>query len=205
MMPTSHFYLGTAPSAHHSSAAQRPQSMSQVSLQQRAAAQGTSSPTNRMSMPPPRRPAANDNAAAESDPDTSTFVNQSPAQSPTKNVPGPRSSDRGVEPVPIEVPEENEDEVQEVAARKSPTNSRRQRNGTMDRNFRFPSPAPQPAPPVPPLPSSNGTEEANENPLSPTSIPVEVPPPDPVEKERERQDSIDAEDDIGATEEISLN
>lgn len=34
---------------------------------------------------------------------------------------------------------------------------------------------------------------------------MEVPPPDPVEKERERVDSSEVDDDIGATEEISLN
>ena len=46
-------------------------------------------------------------------------------------------------------------------------------------------------------------EEVNQKSPLP-SAPMEVPPPDPVEKEKERVD-LEGDDDIGATEEISLN
>jgi hypothetical protein len=118
---------------------------------------------------------------------------------------------------------------------KSPTSEKHTRNGTMDRNFKFPPGGlpkdSAPPPPVPPLPDSlsnakptdtivesesddedEGDDEEEEDAKdikSPQSsvAPIEVPPPDPIEKEKERVDPGEPEgdDDIGATEEISLN
>ena len=78
MIPIAQFYLGATPNAPLNSAPfQRPQSMSQVSLQ-RSPTRGAASPPasgggpgTRASMPPPRRSNAADNSA-------SSFVNQSP-------------------------------------------------------------------------------------------------------------------------------
>ncbi|KLO05246.1 hypothetical protein SCHPADRAFT_862536 [Schizopora paradoxa] len=210
MMPISQFYLGTTPSTTISS--NRTQSMSQVSLQ-RTVAKGATSPTgagNRASMPPaPRRPAANGEADAA---DTSAFVNQTPSpKSPSAKAAATRvrSPDRRV-PAPLSVPEEGEDVAGAEGDSKTSAAAiaaRRQRNGTMDRNFRFPSPASQDAPPVPPVPAlpTSPTSPGAEVQTSPTSVALEVPPPDPIEKEKKRMNSVDVEEDIGATEEISLN
>jgi len=196
MMPISQFYLGATPNTAISS--NRTQSMSQVSLQ-RSAVRGATSPTgagNRASMPPaPRRPVNGEADAA----DTSAFVNQTP--SPKSRV---RSPDRRGS-TPQTVPEADEAEGDSSSA----ALARRQRNGTMDRNFRFPPPstqnAPPVVPPVPALPTSPTSPGAEGQPSSPASVALEVPPPDPIEKEKKRMNSVDVEEDIGATEEISLN
>lgn len=203
MMPIAQFYLGAASNAMAPAPFQRPQSMSQVSLQ-RAPQSNPSSPpahatgpSNRASMPPPRRQPANGVASSEAD--TSNFVNQHPSQSP--------------KPAPVPEESEAEEEVASPTSRRSPLSAaaRRQRNGTMDRNFKFPPPSstssPDETPPVPSLPKNVSSPKASSEgaPLSPSNVPMEVPPPDPVEKERERVDSSEVDDDIGATEEISLN
>ncbi|KAH8118867.1 hypothetical protein DFH11DRAFT_1540965 [Phellopilus nigrolimitatus] len=248
MIPIAQFYLGATPNAPLSSAPfARPQSMSQVSLP-RAPSRGPASPPtpssagaqNRSSMPPPRRP------AAHAEPTASSFVNQSP-QSPPRQQPPPASvatvaeADETEDAVGTADGEGGEAELPTLGKAPAPPSvgtgqrsplsaaERRSRNGTMDRNFRFPPPSPSP-PPVPPLPDSApgagasggagpaspehahvqvleaGTVDGESGTDSPTSAPMEVPPPDPVEKEipRERA-TASLDDDIGATEEISLN
>lgn len=219
-MPISQFYLGATPNTVHSSA--RPQSMSQVSLQRTPNRTSTTSPpsanapNNRASMPPPRR-STNSNANTDP-PDTSTFVNQN-ASSPPPSASRVRSPDRpsaaaGIvsQTVPEDVEAEGAGEVEDdnddgktVTSPKS-ASSRRLRNGTMDRNFRFPSPTNEP--PVPPLPGAVASppdrSPEDKHSSSPSTAILEVPPPDPIEKERKQLEN-EAEDDIGATEEISLN
>lgn len=238
MIPISQFYLGATPNSPLSSAPfTRPQSMSQVSLQ-RSSTRGAASPPeaapvgpgNRASMPPQRRPAAQSEASA------SSFVNQPATKAKTNGVAPVIETDEAS--VPGE--DEGEESPSDSKSKRSPISAseRHARNGTMDRNFKFPPPSPpaEDVPPVPPIPSSvsqtqtkplsagsgdadsgYGEEEqtvedrgkgegAKAGPLSPVSAaPMEVPPPDPVEKEKERVDLGEADDDIGATEEISLN
>jgi chitin biosynthesis protein CHS5 len=113
-----------------------------------------------------------------------------------------------------------------VATKHNP--SGRRREGTMNKNFKFPRPG-DPAPPVPGLPRDNqdhpdpnqrlsssvrtsasnshqGSEQeemATVGVVAPSS--VEVPPPPPVEKERNNVSGNDDLEDVGETEEISLN
>ena len=203
-MPIANFYLGAASNAAAPAPFQRPQSMSQVSLQRAPQgmpssppANASTTPSNRASMPPPRRQPVNEDIASEAD--TSNFVNQHAAPSP--------------KPAPVpEDPEAEQEAMSPKSSKRTPLSgaARRQRNGTMDRNFKFPSPSStsptESPPPVPSLSSdANIPKAGSENPQSPSSVPMEVPPPDPVEKERERVDSNEVDDDIGATEEISLN
>jgi len=86
---------------------------------------------------------------------------------------------------------------------------RRSRQGSMNKNFKFPPTSPSP-PAVLDMPSSN-TPSAEEDEAGLTSVgvvapsSVEVPPPPPVEKERVGQVVDEGEEDVGETEEIALN
>ena len=90
----------------------------------------------------------------------------------------------------------------------------------MSKDFRFPPQATDkdtPPPPVPDLPSvprgsterppqhaSSDTEEVSLTTLPVIQTSVEVPPPPPVDKERSPV-GADIDEDVGETEEISLN
>ncbi len=103
-------------------------------------------------------------------------------------------------------PEEASDEDEETAAA-------RVRKGTMSKNFKFPPPAAEPTPPLPDIPptvpkhddvgagADSDTEEVSLGPAAPSM--VEVPPPPPVEKERSSTHDM-ADEEVGETEEISL-
>lgn len=258
MMSIAQYYLGvTAPV----SSAPRPQSMSQVPLS-RSSGNSSTSPTTatsatkatRQSMPPPSRNNASAVVApspvqAVSVEDTSTFINQSPgaAMSSTKIV-GPTieepENEHAHQDVAADVTTEDEEEAAAAAAEAALQQQRRQsrmrgRNGTMDREFRFPPPSMSPttgsAPgsistirsdSVPTItistngdadPATNGKTapspivEETQSVKSPGKVKeeiqnVEVPPPPPVEKERvQRMDSLEGDEDVGPTEEISLN
>lgn len=191
--------------------------MSQASLQRSPTRTTTTSPpaanvpNNRSSMPPARRSTAGPAPNGDAEADTSTFVNQS-ASPPPQSASRVRSPDKKghvsqTVPEDIEAEDAEEDATKDATSPKS-ASSRRLRNGTMDRNFRFPSPGPQSEPPVPPLPggASPPPEKSpqDKHAFSPSTVVLEVPPPDPIEKERRHVDN-EAEDEIGATEEISLN
>lgn len=197
MMPIRPFYLGENPS---SPSHFRPQSMSQANLSSPTQRSATSSPTqqkhaiNRQSMPPQRVSAASP-----------------PASAP----PSARKIPEEVEPASGDEGDGSEDQPG------------RARKGTMSKNFRFPPHNPaQPPPPVPALPPTEtpATPADKENAsdakakgalkdvdsdmtnvavVTPSS--VEVPPPPPVEKERPLGSANDLDDDVGETEEISLN
>ncbi|PIL36505.1 hypothetical protein GSI_00194 [Ganoderma sinense ZZ0214-1] len=192
MMPIRPFYLGENPS---SPSHFRPQSMSQANLSSPTQRSANSTPTqqkhaiNRQSMPPQRVSAAS--------PPTSAAP-PSARRIPEEVEPGSGDEDGG------------EDQ------------SGRTRKGTMSKNFRFPPPNPAPPPPpVPALPlasaaSADKGEGASDSKgedadadmtvvgvVTPSS--VEVPPPPPVEKERPLGSANDLDDDVGETEEISLN
>ena len=183
MVPIAGFYLGVTPNT--APAFQRPQSMSQVNLQKssaRAAASTSPTVSNRASMPPPRRSTA-------SDADTSTFVGQTPEAPARKGNAGPtRIEEEAVDEG------ETEGRTSSGSGSRMSAAARRARNGTMDRNFRFPSPTGDEPPP--PLPTSDSVVSSTKTP--------EVPPPDPVEKEKERV-VVHDDEDVGETEEISLN
>ena len=119
--------------------------------------------------------------------------------------------------MPEEVEEKLDDDEEETS--KQPKRSGRRREGTMNKSFKFP-PDPTPSgapPPVPDMPKaatqkpktsaegeytrkSEGSDEVAM--VAPSN--VEVPPPPPIEKERATS-SVSDLDDVGETEEISLN
>ncbi|KAI0642470.1 hypothetical protein C8Q79DRAFT_213479 [Trametes meyenii] len=210
MMPIRPFYLGENPASpsHY-----RPQSMSQANLPSPSQRNTTASPTqqkhavNRQSMPPQR------------------VTSTSPPFGEAPHSAG-RASQHHI-PEEHEPPSEGEDDDDQRLGRT--------RKGTMSKNFRFPSPSPtQPAPPVPPVPNNSVVTPVSEvqptEPALPTTpkvegaerhqddaeelttvgmvapSSVEVPPPPPVEKERSLASANElADDDLGETEEISLN
>ncbi|CCM01204.1 uncharacterized protein FIBRA_03252 [Fibroporia radiculosa] len=186
MVPIHPYYLGANPPASVSLNS-RPQSMSQASLSRDARSgspgQQQKHVQNRQSMPPQR--------VSSTSPPTPASAS-SPAQ--PRSAPGPT---RRFEPTPEEEPEEEDREEQQRF-------SNHVRKGTMSKNFRFPPPAPS-TPPVPPVASQS--DDAASVPvglITPSS--VEVPPPPPVDKEfapHLMPESVD--DDVGETEEISLN
>ena len=112
-------------------------------------------------------------------------------------------------------------EEEEETSKQSKRTGRR-REGTMNRSFKFP-PDPtssEPTPPVPDVPrdlpaaaqrpkpsaDDNQARESEECDVVAMVAPssVEVPPPPPIEKERTTS-SVSDLDDVGETEEISLN
>lgn len=186
-MPIHPYYLGANPATHTSASFGRPQSMSQANLS--SPSTRTTSPTtpkaqNRQSLPPPARSAA-----------TPPVHNQTFEPTREETIAESEEDDLGNKPS-------------------------RPRKGTMSKNFRFPSPTSDaPPPPLPdPAPkqetpssprapvqhASSDTEEVSLTPLPVVQSNVEVPPPPPVEKER-LSASTDIDEDVGETEEISLN
>lgn len=195
MVPISAFYLGTP---LNSPPYTRPQSMSQASLPQSAQA---AKAANRASMPAPSR--------------SST----SPGPTPPRRSDSPSKAVRKTfDPTPEEGGDG--DEPQGASSQGKPTRTRgppRVRHGTMDREFRFPPAS------VPPdsdttlhgqRAASTGTSrapaDAEEAGLTAVDVvaasnpTVEVPPP-PIEKERLPMSPDDGDEDVGETEEISLN
>lgn len=199
MVPIHPYYLGATPATPMSSATfSRPQSMSQANLP--SPSQQANSPSsraaNRQSLPPPRSTAA----------------------SPPSNA---RASAAGLQPFDV-TPEEGESPSDSDSEEKPS----RARKGTMSKNFKFPPTSPgAPPPPLPDIPPTVPHHDSVDRPRTPTSprIPahvssdteevaltpvdaqsVEVPPPPPIEKERTPTTELTA-DDIGDTEEISLN
>ncbi|GBE90214.1 hypothetical protein BKA93DRAFT_741014 [Sparassis latifolia] len=208
MMPIHSYYLGKEIGSKTSFS--RHQSMSQANLSSpsRDSVSPTKHAVSRQSMPPQQRPTPTS--------PTSSFVHQS-AKRGTPESPA-------FAPMPEEQGEESFEGQQHEVRR--PTHVR---TGTMSKNFRFPSSAPHeagslPANPLPPASASPPKDDA------PTPAPlvapapaqavdvedaglaavgvvgpssVEVPPPPPVDKEPMSSQSVD--DEVGETEEISLN
>ncbi|EPQ58837.1 hypothetical protein GLOTRDRAFT_102972 [Gloeophyllum trabeum ATCC 11539] len=206
MVPIAGYYLGVNPGTPmHSAPFTRPQSMSQVSLPHSPTRPTPGSPAqkaaNRASMPAPARSSSQQSIPTESQ---------------------VRAGSATFEPTPEEQGEGEEGDIGDSAQRKeegrtSKSAKRRTRNGTMDKAFKFP-PEPEPghaepaASPIPespspprvesqPAPSQQAEEPAHV--IAPSS--VEVPPPPPVEKERAPAAHDEGEEDVGETEEISLN
>lgn len=201
MVAIGNFYLGASASTPISSAPfSRPQSMSQATLPSPANSNSQAArANNRQSMPAPARNATS--------PPT------------TQAASAPRVAP--IEPTPEESESEGEGEGEDDVA------AGRTRKGTMSKNFRFPSPSSDTPPPVPPVPASAKAEpepapeqqptaerrasshhatDTEEVALTPVVAPsVEVPPPPPVEKERSPLGPDIGDDEVGDTEEISLN
>jgi len=203
MVPISAFYLGTTQSTPMNSPPfTRPQSMSQASLPQSAQAAKTA---NRASMPAPSR---------------------------TTTSPGPTLPSRSDSPSKAvrktfdPTPEEGGDggEQQDASSQTKPTRTRgppRVRHGTMDREFKFPSASGPPELDTALFgqqAASAGTRDTSHAPadaeeaeltavdvVAPSNSTVEVPPPPPIEKERVPTSPDDGDEDVGETEEISLN
>jgi len=198
MVPIQQFYLGN-PQTPSSSSYPRPQSMSQASL------------TN-----PNTNPQQKTHANHQSVP----VVHASPASPVTNQHTPPSKPSLG--PTPEEADEKADDDDDEEETSKQPKRAGRRREGTMNKSFRFPpdptpSESPPPVPHIPEIlpasarkqrPSADGerarkSDESDE--VAVVASPnVEVPPPPPIEKERTAS-SVSDLDDVGETEEISLN
>ncbi|KAI0315156.1 fibronectin type III/BRCA1 domain-containing protein [Amylostereum chailletii] len=197
MMPISGFYLGVTPATPITSPPfSRPQSMSQTSLPHSARA------ANRASLPaPPRTPT-------------------SPPPRPSQS--GARTAPPKFEPTPEEPGESVEDaEGGALSPSKGKPQTPHMRHGTMDRAFKFPPPkSPSPveeekktdeppaASPAEPRVDEDGSEEAGLSAVGSEAAPalsLEVPPPPtPIEKEKVASPQ-DGDEEVGETEEISLN
>jgi hypothetical protein len=199
MVPISAFYLGTTQSTPMNSPPfTRPLSMSQASLPQSAQ---TAKAVNRASMPAPSR--------------TPTSPGPTP---PTRSESPSKAVRRTFEPTPEEGG--NEGESQDAASQTKFVSTRnrgppRVRHGTMDREFKFPSSSGSDTtlhqPGTGTRETSRAPDDAEEAALtavdvvSPSNSTVEVPPPPPIEKERSPTSQDDGDEDVGETEEISLN
>lgn len=209
MVPIASFYLGAASAAPPTSAGfNRPQSMSQAPGTPASPPPNNQASKVRASMPPPAR-----GSGTPPNNSSSPFVNQ-------------RQAPRGVEAA---VPEHDEDMdiVQgqmERATVSSATSAikaehRKSRNGSMNREFKFPPTSPgsplgdapqksvSPQTPVVHV-SEHLTEEEVRHPGVITPSSIEVPPPPPMDKEKSLSkasldDSVD--DDVGDTVDIPLN
>ena len=196
MVPIQQFYLGNS-QAPSSSSYPRPQSMSQASLTSANASTQPKTHTNNQSVP----------AVHASPSNTGTNQRAPPSQLP-------------LEPTPEEGEEKSEAEEGETS--EEPKRTGRRREGTMNKSFKFP-PDPTPAEPLPSVPDipKDLTSTTRKSKLRaeetqvrkskdidgvamvvPSS--VEVIPPPPIEKER-MASSVSDLDDVGETEEISLN
>jgi hypothetical protein len=192
MVPIQQFYLGN-PQTPSSSSYPRPQSMSQASLTSTGANTQPKNHANHQSVP-----------AVHSSPSIpATNQRTLPPQPPLESTP--------------EEAEGKPDEEGETS--EEPKRTGRRREGTMNKSFRFP-PDPTSAPPVPDIPKdlpattqeskprgeekrTRGSKDSDEIAMVVPSS-VEVLPPPPIEKERATS-SISDLDDVGETEEISLN
>jgi hypothetical protein len=203
MVPISAFYLGTTQSSPMNSPPfARPQSMSQASLPQSAQA---AKAANRASMPAPSR------------------APTSPGPTPPSRSDSPSKAVRkAFDPTPEEGGDG--DESHDASSQTKPTRTRgppRVRHGTMDREFKFPptgSPESDTASHGQQA-ASAGTRDTSHAPadaeeagltavgvVAPSNPTVEVPPPPPpIEKERVPTSPVDGDEDVGETEEISLN
>jgi len=122
--------------------------------------------------------------------------------------------------MPEEVEEKLDDDEEETS--KQPMRTGRRREGTMNKLFKFP-PDPTPSgvpPPVPDIPKDLPGVTQKQKPSAEgrragksvesdqvavvTPSDVEVPPPPPIEKEQATS-SVSDLDEVGETEEISLN
>jgi chitin biosynthesis protein CHS5 len=194
MVPISGFYLGTTQSSPMNSAPfTRPQSMSQASLPQSAQA---AKAANRASMPAPSRTPTSPGPIPPASSESSKAVHRTFEPTLEESADGDESDDIGSQ--------------RSIKAKGPP----RARHGTMDREFKFP-PAPPESDGVPRSRQAIGAEpgdtqlspdDVEEAGLSaPSSSRVEVPPPPPIEKERPPTSHDDGDEDVGETEEISLN
>ncbi|KAI0759265.1 hypothetical protein BD413DRAFT_287637 [Trametes elegans] len=217
MMPIRPFYLGENPSSpsHY-----RPQSMSQANISSTSQRSSNASPTqqkhaaNRQSMPPQR------------------VTSTSPPAAEPSHAAGGRTSPLKIPEEPEQLSEEDNDDAGAAGRTRKGTMSKNFRFPPPSPTQDVP-PVP-PVPPVPnnsvtsppeelaqeaaepPLPETPKTADASTEAkeadpelttvgmVAPSS--VEVPPPPPVEKERSLASANDlADEDVGETEEISLN
>ncbi|KAF8076858.1 fibronectin type III/BRCA1 domain-containing protein [Lyophyllum atratum] len=207
MVPIASFYLGATPATPLASAQlNRPQSMSQASTPRSPHSPPPNQPkaaSNRASMPPPSR-------STETPPSqVSPFLNQ--AGSPENQARAPP-----FEATPEEPGEDNDVEEAQLERSTSKESKRKSRNGSMNREFRFPTPSASPvlgnapvrkerrSPPAQ-LDEPGVADDAPPNPAVITPSSIEVPPPPPVEKERSVASLDDGEDDVGDTVDIPLN
>ncbi|OJT13570.1 hypothetical protein TRAPUB_9886 [Trametes pubescens] len=220
-MPIRPFYLGESPA---SPSHFRPQSMSQANLQSPSQRSSTASPTqqkhaaNRQSMPPQRVTSTSPPAV---DPPHSAGLPRTQRIAEEPELSGGEEQEDG---------EDDGDDDDERAGRKrkgtmsknfrfpppSPTQAPPvppvPHNSTVSPPLVSHATDEAPLPPPPQTDDAEGAEEdADADPelttvgmVAPSS--VEVPPPPPVEKERSLASANDlADDDLGETEEISLN
>ena len=200
MIPIASYYLGTTPSAPiNSPPFTRPQSMSQASL--------------------PRSPPGNKSTNRSSVPVSSHPTASSPAgQHPTSPETQSRTQQRTFESTPEGQQENTENnEATSPTSKPKTKGSPHIRQGTMDRQFKFPPTSPPPLPltegPPQELQSTtsaqeDGSEEVDlmsANVAVSSSVEVHLPPSPPSEREKHMAIADDVDEDVGETEEISLN
>ncbi|KAG6845522.1 hypothetical protein H0H87_007766 [Tephrocybe sp. NHM501043] len=204
MVPIASFYLGATPASPLGSATMgRTQSLSQAAPVRSPASpppnQQQQKQSNRASMPPPSR--SSDAPPSQMSP----FVNQN-GSPPTPAKANP------FEPTPEE-PVEDTEEVH-LERNTSIDSKRKSRNGSMNRDFKFPTPSSSPVIPSKPerrSPPAQLEEPDSAVPVQPSTVitpsSIEVPPPPLVEKEKSATTaSLDeGEDDVGDTVDIPLN
>ncbi|KAH9911141.1 uncharacterized protein BXZ73DRAFT_108217 [Epithele typhae] len=185
MMPIRPFYLGEHPS---SPSHFRPQSMSQATLPSPSQRSSTSSPTqqkaaNRQSMPPQREP-----ETGEDEDEDQPGRTRKGTMSKNFKFP-PASPSQPPPPVPS---------IPDIPPTISVTD--------VDDAPQAPS---ADAPQTPPKVESGHAPQDLDSDLTPVAVvtpsSVQVPPPPPVDKERPLANGNDLDDDVGETEEISLN
>ncbi|KAI0034359.1 hypothetical protein K488DRAFT_45613 [Vararia minispora EC-137] len=184
MVPISGYYLGATPATPMNAAPfSRPQSMSQTSLPRSAGA------SSRVNLP-------GSHSRTQSTPQGSSLSPPSAEPAPPKFEPTPEEPGE---------PAEGDDEESQVKSPSSKPATPHMRHGTMDRAFKFPpsksSPLGETESTVPE--QEQPTVQSNAQPQRVLSVEV-PPPPSPQEKERALPVSP-ADEDVGETEEISLN
>jgi hypothetical protein len=158
--------------------------------------------------PPLKRPPAQ----TPTSPRRSDSLKKVPAAPPASDSPPPppppASEATAPAPPPLTLPTNNQNDSEEaVEPAPSPTSSTRPRNGTMNKNFKFPPVSPTEPPPELPKKYREGvSEDATTADTEPIGSP-EIPPPVPVEKEdvHTHGSHSDLDDDVGETVEVDLN
>lgn len=201
MVPISQYYLGkTPPASQSTSALRRPTSMSSTALAHPSASSQQSPPT-------PKK----DPVPKPSLPPTSPPL--PPSEEPRARSEGPRSQTSI---------DEDEDEFEDGSPQATPTRerpdkNRKRRQGTMNKQFKFPPDPPSGSAKSPDSSSAADSVNIDQNSSVPQTRastrdipdvvePVELPPPTPIKKDEGVAElDPDLDEEVGETEEIDLN
>ncbi|KAG8968317.1 Chitin synthase, class 5 [Tulasnella sp. 419] len=208
MVPISQYYLGASSSAGLQSAPFVRPSSNKLANTSLSSVSGTQSPPTssqfvNQSGQPPRSPESRARAVE------GEYGHGHTDSTGSKSPPAIRTS-QSQQSAPAEIAVTSADDSEQSMSPVSPEDSSRsgkpprRRNGTMQRDFKFPGPSPT-STTAPPLPQANANSSANAT-LDEVAEPpsVDIPPPAPVPKDRHMSPGGD-DDDLGETEEVDLN